>query len=186
LIDESTGLFIPEPQLPPNASEAEIWLNEQSRIIRAAAINEAARREIIKKRIRNYLKMDPALKAQQEEQDRKEEEQERKLLNLAFATYDPEAEDASAKLYQALENSRFAVVRAEYFHCYGEFETGGNADWKQRMKRLAYQKLFLLNRTGPSFKRIMARKNQIVAKKKAHLDKKLANTANTETMDTGP
>lgn len=186
MIDESTGLFLPEPQLPPNASEAEIWLNEQSRIIRVAAINEAARREIIKKRIRSYLKMDPALKAEQEEQDRKEEEQERKLLNLAFATYDPEAEDASVKLYQALEKSRFAVVRAEYFHCYGEFETGGNADWKQRMKRLAHQELFLLNRTGPSFKRIMARKNQIIAKKKAHLDKKLAYTANTEAMDTGP
>lgn len=185
MIDESTGLFIPGPQLPPNASEAEIWLNEQSRIIRAAAINEAARRERIKKRLHYYLKMDPALKSQQEEQDKEEEKLERKLLNLAFATYDPEAEDASAKLYQALENSRFAINRAECFHCYGKFETGGNADWKQRMKRLAHQELFLLNRTGPSFKRIMARRNQIVAKKKAHLKKKLANTANTDAMDTG-
>jgi hypothetical protein len=185
LIDESTGLFIPEPQLPPNASEAKIWLNEQSRIIRAAVINEAARSERIKKRSHYYLKMDPALKTQQEEQDRNEEKQERKLLNLAFATYDPEAEDASAKLYQALENSRFAIIRAEYFRCYGEFGTGGDADWKQRMKKLAHQE-FLLNRTGPSFKRIIARRNQIVAKKKAHLEKKLANTANTDAMDTGP
>jgi hypothetical protein len=115
--------------------------------------------------------MDPALKAQQEEHDRKEEEQERKLLDLAFATYDPEAEDASAKLYQALEKSRFAVVRAEYFHCYGEFETRGNADCKQRMKRLAHQEMFLLVRNGPSSQRIMKRKDQIIAKKKAHLEK---------------
>ncbi len=47
--------------------------------------------------------MDPALKTQQEGQDRNEEEQEQKLLDLAFATYDPEADDVSAKLYQALE-----------------------------------------------------------------------------------
>jgi hypothetical protein len=53
------------------------------------------------------------------------------------------------------------------------------------MKRLAHQELFLLNKTGPSFKRIMARRDQIVAKKKAHLKKKLANTANTDAMDTG-
>lgn len=103
MIDESTGLFIPEPHLPPNASEAEIWLNEQSRIIRAAAIKEAARRERIKKSLHYYFKMDPALKTQQEGQDRNEEEQEQKLLDLAFATYDPEADDVSAKLYQALE-----------------------------------------------------------------------------------